>query len=73
MEFDSSVVQEAWRRAGSRCECRAPAHAHGEELCKAQLGFPSRGKEGQWGWEARPIQQEGPQTAENCQIVCAAC
>ena len=73
MEIPGSVLQEAWIRAGSRCECQAPGHSHGGDRCKAMLGFPSRGKQGQWGWDIRPVQQDGPQTAENCRIVCSEC
>ncbi len=73
MEFPCDVVQEAWIRAGSKCECHAAECAHSGNRCDAMLGFPSRGKSGQWGWDVRPVQEDGPETAENCQIVCSEC
>ena len=73
MEFPGDVVQEAWIRAGSKCECQAAECAHGGDRCNAMLGFPSRGRSGQWGWDVRPAREDGPETAENCQIVCSEC
>ena len=51
MAFPDYVVEQAWNRAGGRCECPGVSHGHsdphGKKLVKA-----NRGREGEGSWEA---------------------
>jgi hypothetical protein len=74
MAFPLSVVQEAWKRAGGRCECRRTSHNHPYNHCGKQLSWDNRGKDGAWGcWEAHHISAGGPDTVSNCEILCCDC
>lgn len=70
--FPTLVVQEAWARAGGCCECESDAHGH-EGRCGQRCIMPMQGGPNIGGWEADPVDPEGPLTLENCQITCAAC
>jgi hypothetical protein len=73
MPFNSSVVQEAWRRSGSECECRMTIHKHLYVRCNNQLVWENRGKIGKHGcWEAHHIVAGGTDTVSNCEILCSS-
>lgn len=75
MAFPESVVQQAWKRAGGRCECRRRTHRHGAR-CSEQLVWSYRGKEWPGGWEAHHItsvEAGGTDTLSNCEILCIPC
>lgn len=70
--FSLSVVQDAWRRAGGKCECRRKTCGH-IGRCNKQLEWSKRGSESPGGWEAHHIDANGPDTLSNCEILCQAC
>ncbi len=72
MTFPDSVVQQAWDRAGGRCECRRTGHGH-TGRCNRELRWNSRGKETAYGWEAHHVTAGGPDTLSNCEILCQDC
>jgi len=65
-----SVVEAAWRRAGSHCECPRDTHDHGSTRCNKQLAWADRGREGIAGWEASRVEPDGDDTLSNCAILC---
>lgn len=72
MAFSESVVQQAWNRAGGKCECKRTTHGH-TGRCNRALSWSSRGKESGMGWEAHHINANGPDTLSNCEILCQDC
>lgn len=72
MAFPDSVVQQAWQRAGGRCECTRITHGHGAR-CNKQLVWANRGREGRGAWEAHHRRKGGPDTLSNCEILCWDC
>lgn len=73
MSFTDRVLQQAWRRAGGRCECKRWTHKHEQARCGEALVLTSRGKEGQGRWEAHRISSTGGDTLTNCEILCWDC
>lgn len=75
MAFPDTVVQQAWNRAGGRCECTRERHGHWGR-CNRELVWAYRGRESQGGWEAHHIESEqagGSDTLSNCEILCQPC
>ena len=78
-DFPDSVIQEAWNRAGGRCECRRKNHVHlPYGRCNKQLNWDNRGrkKEALGAWEAHhTISQEenGQSILSNCEVLCWNC
>ena len=65
MAFSSSVVLDAWKRAGGQCE-----------RCDKQLTWENRGREGRGCWEAHhktSVTAGGSDTLSNCKILCFDC
>lgn len=62
MAFAQSVIDDAWRRAGGRCE-----------RCGRELLAQSRGSESVYGWEAHHKTAGDPDTVSNCEILCQDC
>lgn len=74
MVFPDSVVSEAWRRAGGRCECTRVSHPdHLGRKCGKALVWANRGRDGQGAWEAHHRVSTGPDTLSNCEILCWKC
>jgi hypothetical protein len=74
MTFPESVVEQAWRRAGGRCECRqGRLHSHLQTRCDEHLIRENRGRSGGGGWEACRISTLHGYTVTNCQILCWHC
>jgi len=73
MSFTDQVLQQAWKRAGDRCECRRWTHKHNVMRCNKELILTSRGKEGQGRWEAHRISSTGGDKLSNCEILCVDC
>lgn len=73
MAFPESVVEQAWRRAGGRCECRRRTHNHFNVRCNKTLVWANRGREAPGAWEAHHITSSGGDTLSNCEILCWAC
>lgn len=72
MAFSEEVVKEAWKRSGGHCECKRTTHTHSSR-CNKLLNWDSRGKESEYGWEAHHIIASGPDTVNNCEILCQKC
>ena len=76
MAFSENVVEQAWKRAGVKCECRKWTHNHGVMRCNKELVFVNRGRErqGRQGtWEPHRINRMGGDTLSNCEILCWDC
>ena len=73
MAFPIEVVERAWKRAGSRCECRRKTHGHPYVRCNKQLVGANRGRKGRGCWEAHHTRANGPDTLSNCEILCWDC
>ena len=74
MAFPLSVIDSAFRRAGSKCECKRTSHQHSFGRCNKLLVWENRGKDGSRGcWEAHHIVADGPDTLSNCEILCCDC
>jgi len=73
MTFPDSVIEDAWERAGDRCECRRRTHGHRYVRCPKKLVFANRGRDGRGAWEAHHLNSNGPDTLSNCQILCWPC
>jgi len=73
MAFPDSVVEQAWKRAGGRCECTRVTHAHGSTRCNKDLVWANRGREGRGAWEAHHRTAGGGDTLSNCMILCWDC
>jgi hypothetical protein len=71
--FSENVIEQAWKRAGGKCECRRWSHHHNVVRCGKELVRANRGIEGQGRWDARRIDQTGGDTLSNCEILCADC
>jgi len=73
MPFTQSVVDQAWRRSGGRCECTRSNHGHSGRHNK-QLDYASRGNDRMPGcWEAHHINANGGDVLSNCEILCCDC
>ena len=72
MAFADSVIRDAWRRSGGRCECKRAGHVH-TGRCPKQLSPRRRGSELAGGWEAHHVVANGGDTLSNCEILCQSC
>ncbi len=73
MSFPENVLEQAWKRAGGKCECRRWNHKHSIVRCGKELVKANRGKDGQGRWDARRIDKSGEDTLTNCESLCADC
>ena len=66
MEFSTTSIEKAWKKSGGKCE-----------KCHKTLVYLSMDKSGQRGawnpWDRSGLNGLGPDTAENCQILCYDC
>jgi len=77
MAFSDEVVEQAWTRAGGKCECRRTTHEH-TGRCNKTLSWENHGcANGGWGaWEAHhrvSVDSGGSDTLSNCEILCCDC
>lgn len=72
MVFPEDVVKRAWIRADGRCECKRTVCGHSGR-CSKLLKWESRGAESEYGWEAHHVNSNGPDTFDNCEILCQPC
>ena len=73
MTFPKDIVEQAWKRASGKCECKRWAHKHTLVRCGKDLVFASRGKEEQGRWEAHRVSPRFGDTLYNGEILCADC
>ena len=73
MVFPLSVVEDVWKRAKGRCECRRRFHNHRYVRCNKQLVWRNRGREGRGAWEAHHRVRTRGDTLSNCEILCWDC
>jgi len=73
MAFPDSVVEDAWKRAGGRCECRRHSHKHPYVRCNKELVWENRGRDGRGKWEAHHRSTTRGDTLSNCEILCWDC
>ena len=73
--FPDTVVQQAWKRAGGKCECeRVSCHNHSSIPHGKQLTWGARGNDNHYGgWEAHHKNSSGPAIVSNCEILCIPC
>jgi len=73
MAFPETTVEQAWKRAGGKCECRRKRHNHNYGVCHKTLVWGNRGREGRGAWEAHHINSNGGDGLSNCEILCWEC
>ena len=69
MNHQRATIENAWQRAGRRCECRRAHHRHPGGGCAKRLNWVNRGRHGDGAWEAQ--RQPGPDGGY--QILCWDC
>ena len=72
MAFPESVIDQAWKRSGGKCECKRTSHGHASPHGK-QLVKSNQGREGIGAWEAHHINANGGDVLSNCEILCWDC
>ena len=76
MAFPKTVVDDAWKRSGGKCECTRTSHGHSAR-CGKNLCYENRGKDGAWGaWEAHhrvSVASGGRDILSNCEMLCLDC
>jgi hypothetical protein len=72
-EFPDEVIEAAFKRAKSRCECIREHPWHKPFRCHQKLLKKYRGKDNHYSWEAYHINPKGPDTLRNCIILCPRC
>ena len=75
MEFSGSVIAQAWKRAGGRCECSQNGHRHGGR-CNRPLSRYAEGMHRNTGWEVNHITATTSGAIDpvnNCEILCLSC
>jgi hypothetical protein len=73
MAFSDDVVEQAWGRAGGKCECTRTTHGHWGR-CNTPLLWAARGREGWGAWEAHHIDgNPNNDFLTNCEILCWPC
>ena len=72
MPFPESVVEDAWKRSGGKCECPRTSHGHNDPHNRTLIKS-SRGREGIGAWEAHHKNKNGGDTLSNCEILCWDC
>ncbi|MFA7254072.1 MAG: HNH endonuclease [Patescibacteria group bacterium] len=74
MSFPQSVINDAWERAGGKCECARRCSGHSGYRCNKVLD--PRNREAGKQWHAHHVVSQeagGPDTLQNCQILCVEC
>ncbi len=76
MRFSQAVIQEAWKRAGGRCECERTECKHGRSRCNKELVWDNHFEGEPGAWEAHhkiAVASGGTDTVSNCEILCLDC
>jgi hypothetical protein len=73
MPFTGEIIERAWKRSGSNCECTLTQHGHGGS-CDKPLKKDLRGdKDSPFGWETRSVSGLYKPVAIDCEIFCWDC
>jgi len=75
-EFPHAVVRQAYEQCGHQCECADPDCAHnGDEAgrCTQILRWLAQAEDASDGWQAHPIDPDGPPYISNIRILCTNC
>jgi len=67
MAFPQSVIDDAWRRAGGKCECTRSSCGHTGRCNKALTAH---------NWHAHhktAVEKGGSDTLSNCEALCISC
>ena len=72
-DYTESIIQQAWRRSESRCECTQTGHGHTGRCNKTVYVFREGDKASEYGWNSHQISASGGDTLANCEILCSAC
>ena len=72
-DFPDNVIQDAWRRSESRCECTQTTHGHTGRCNKTVYVFRRGDRKSEYCWEAHHIGASGDDTLLNCEILCCDC
>ena len=73
MAFSQENIDRAWSRASGRCECTLKVCEHYGK-CNKELDPQNKAPEKEW--EAHHIVSQdagGPDSLDNCQILCVKC
>lgn len=74
MAFSQNVINDAWKRAGGKCECTRQCTSHAGYRCGKVLDPNNSKPEQQWHAHHRvSLDADGLDTLENCQILCIDC
>ena len=73
MGFPDEIEKQAWERASGQCECQKRTHPHFYVPCAKPLVWENRGKKGWGGWEIKKINENGPDSLVNYEVVCLTC
>lgn len=68
--FSQGVIDQAWSKAGGRCECVENCHSR-TRRCNRILD--PQNKRVSETWEAHHINSNGEAIASNCKILCGEC
>lgn len=73
-KFPEEVVEAAWKRSNSVCECKFDHSWHPNQRCPQTVIKYQRGDDSKkTGWEAHHIDRNGSDTLNNCLIMCIRC
>jgi hypothetical protein len=73
MVIADDVIKQVWERASGQCECQKRTHAHFYVPCAKPLVWENRGKKGWGGWNIKKMDENGADSAANCEAVCMTC
>ena len=77
MAFSNKIVAEAFKKAGSRCQCERKGKKHDHSIpCGQELRWEHRGHEGRYAWHPHhrtALKSGGEDIGSNCEILCFEC
>jgi hypothetical protein len=74
MAFSESVIEQAWKKANGKCQCKRKTHSwHKKIRCNRILVLSNRGREGRGKWEPHHKVKTRGDILSNCEILCWDC
>ena len=73
MVNDRELVEQAWARAGGKCECKRIGCQHPGGRCGNTLNQKAFHLDDEDGWYVRLINEFGPQKMFNIEVACSKC